>query len=109
MKVTKTVNGNDVTFAFQGLWSMDFCEEFRTLMKDYVIKPVNITINMDEVIAMSVTGMKQITYLRYNLTNSGGSLKLINVDKNIYDKLAKLNYLDKMDVSIRETEEGSWL
>ena len=109
MKVTKEVNGKNITFAFQGLWSMSFCEEFRALMKDYIIKPVNIVINMDEVIAMSVTGMKQITYLRYNLANSGGSLKLINLDKNIYDKLAKLNYLDKMDVSIRETEEGSWL
>lgn len=109
MKVEKTVDGDTVTFAFQGLWTMAFCEEFRGLMKDYVIKPVNIVFNMDEVIAMSVTGMKQITNLRYNLTNSGGSLKLVNIDKKIYNKLAKLNYLDKMDVSIRKTEEGSWL
>lgn len=109
MKVSKEINENTIKYAFQGLWTMDFCEVFEELIKQYLGQPNKIVIDMDEVIMVSVTGLRQITELRYKLINSGGSLKLINVDKKIFDKLLKLNYLDKMDVSIRKQEEGSWL
>ena len=106
MNVNIHKEADELFLELEGVWDMPGSEEFVMTCASFGETDTNVTIDLNKVEYVYVSGLRQLLYIQYLAAKKHRKLKIINVDQRTYKKLLDLNYIERMEIQTK-TEEHS--
>ena len=87
MTISKVKNDTELTVILEGRLDSVAALEFEAFMKDALDGVEHLIFDMDKLNYISSAGLRVLLSVSKKIKNSGGAMKLINVDDNVEDVL----------------------
>lgn len=87
MTISKVKNDTELTVILEGRLDSVAALEFEAFMKDALDGVEHLIFDMDKLYYISSAGLRVLLSVSKKIKNSGGAMKLINVDDNVEDVL----------------------
>lgn len=106
MNINMHKEDNELFIELDGIWDMSASEEFVMTCASLGETETNVTVDLDKVEYVYVSGLRQLLYIQYLAAKKHYRLKIINVDQRTYKKLLDLNYIERMDITTKIEEQS---